>query len=286
MNPQQAELYQRVQEFSLDEKNVSFSFSQRLAKENNWTSEYTHRVIDEYKKFAVIAVLAGHPVTPSDQIDQAWHLHLTYTQSYWDDFCGILGTKLDHGPTRGGNKESHKFNNWYLNTLASYEQIFHETPPIDIWPAPHIRFDRNTNFQRVDTHKNWILPKPAFKLSNIDIFHFLPQKLYLAVLFTLTLILTTPQSLLASNNSNSQSSQSSTVFWFFFFGFAILLIWIIFGSRGGGGGGGKRRTSSSSSSYPSIYTGDSSGCGSSGGGSSGCGGGGCGGGGGGCGGGG
>jgi hypothetical protein len=283
MNFQQAVLYERLQEFSLDEKNVSFSFSQRLARENNWTSEYTRRVIDEYKKFAFMSVFAGHPVTPSDQVDQVWHLHLTYTESYWDDFSEILGKKLNHGPTRGGNAEANKFNNWYLNTLATYEQFFGETPPIDIWTAPHIRFDINTNFQRVDTHKNWVIPKPIIRLPRTNIFHILPHKLYLAVLFTLTLILANPQTLLASNNSNSQSSQTYTFFWPFVICMTGLVILILFGSRGGGGGGGRRRNSSpsSSSSYFSGYTGcsSSSGCSSSGCSSSGCGGGGCGGGG-------
>ncbi|MBD2566752.1 glycine-rich domain-containing protein [Anabaena lutea] len=268
MNLQPAELYQRLQEFSLDEKNVSFSFSQRLARENNWTIEYTQRVIDEYKKFAVIAVFAGHPVTPSDQVDQVWHLHLTYTQSYWDDFCRILGTQLDHGPTRGGDKEYNKFNNWYLKTVASYEQFFGETPPIDIWPASHIRFDKEANFQRVDTHKNWVVPKPVFKLPNINISRFLPQRFYLAFLFTLTLILTNSQILLASNNNNSQNSQTSVLPLIFFLGFVGLLIFIIFGSRrGGGGSGGSGGGDYSTSDYS---------------GGGGCGGGGCGGGGGGC----
>ncbi|MEK6230809.1 MAG: hypothetical protein N2A42_03075 [Luteolibacter sp.] len=33
----------------------------------------------EYKRFVALAMLAGHPVTPSEEVDQAWHLHLVYT---------------------------------------------------------------------------------------------------------------------------------------------------------------------------------------------------------------
>lgn len=275
MNIQQAELYQRLQEFSLDENNVSFSFSQRLARENNWTFEYTQRVIDEYKKFAVIAVFAGHPVTPSDQVDQVWHLHLTYTQSYWDDFCGILGRELDHGPTRGGDKEYHKFNNWYLNTVDTYKQFFDETPPIDIWPASHIRFDKEANFQRVDTQRNWILAKPNLKSLNINISRFIPQKFYLSFLFTLTLIFTNSRILLASNNTNSQTSQSSdgsmkTLFLVLFVCFVIFLIFSSGSSSGGGGSSG----SSSSGGGSSGGGCGGGGCGGGGGGGGGCGGGG------------
>lgn len=49
-----------------------------------------------------LAVRANHPVTPSDEVDQAWHLHLTYSRSYWDEFCGaVLEEVVHHDPTRG-----------------------------------------------------------------------------------------------------------------------------------------------------------------------------------------
>jgi hypothetical protein len=81
---QQIKLYQRIQAFPLAQLNNQLSFSKRLARDNGWSSGYAQRVIEEYKKFAFLAVAAGHPVTPSDQVDQVWHLHLTYTRSYWE----------------------------------------------------------------------------------------------------------------------------------------------------------------------------------------------------------
>ena len=43
----------------------------------------------------------------SEQVDAAWHLHLTYTRSYWDRFCKeTLGQPLHHDPTRGGPAEA------------------------------------------------------------------------------------------------------------------------------------------------------------------------------------
>ena len=32
--------------------------------------------IEEYRKFVFLALVAGHQITPSDQVDQVWHLHL------------------------------------------------------------------------------------------------------------------------------------------------------------------------------------------------------------------
>ena len=84
---------------------------------------------------------AGHEVTPSDEVDQAWHLHLTYTRSYWDGLCdAVLGRALHHGPTKGGQAEGDRFENQYERTLASYRAAFGEEPPEDIWPPSAVRF--------------------------------------------------------------------------------------------------------------------------------------------------
>ncbi|NCQ68114.1 MAG: TIGR04222 domain-containing membrane protein [Microcystis aeruginosa W13-15] len=180
MNFQQIELYKRIQAFALDWPDSQLSFSQRLAKDNGWSLGYTQRVIEEYKKFIFLAVAAGHPVTPSDQIDQVWHLHLTYTRSYWQEFCPkILQTTLHHEPTRGGSSEQLKFGSWYSKTLESYEQFFGHIPPIDIWPKPKDRFGRDLHFIRINTQQSWILSKPNFtvffkpQLRKIGIFTFL-----------------------------------------------------------------------------------------------------------------
>lgn len=76
MNQEYIKLYQRIKDFQIDDRHAKFTFSQKLAKENRWSAEYTQRAIEEYKKFAFLAVVAGHPVTPSEQVDRVWHMHL------------------------------------------------------------------------------------------------------------------------------------------------------------------------------------------------------------------
>ena len=165
INSQQTELYQRIQAFSLDAADAHLPFSKRLARDNGWTIEYSKRVIDEYKKFIFLAVVVNHSVTPSDQVDQVWHLHLVYTHSYWEEFCPkVLQMPLHHGPTQGGSRERCKFDEWYNKTLASYQEFFQKSPPIDIWHPSHIRFGRDIHFVRVNTQENWILPKPQLDL--------------------------------------------------------------------------------------------------------------------------
>ena len=161
MNSDHAELYERMRAFSIDEGPVDFSFADRLARENGWSAAYAKRVIDEYKRFMFLAVVAGHAVTPSDQVDQAWHLHLTYTRSYWQRFCGqVLGAPVHHGPTKGGADEKHKFEDWYDRTLTSYRQWFGHKPPADIWPTASVRF-ADIHFRRVNVKRHWIVPKPS-----------------------------------------------------------------------------------------------------------------------------
>ena len=131
------DLRARLQAFTPDEPGVVFPFSARLAQEQGWTRAHAGRVVREYLRFVYLAATAGHPVTPSKRVDEAWHLHLTYTRDYWDELCGrVLGRPLHHEPTRGGSDEDAKFGDWYARTLDSYRTAFAEEPPPDIWPRP------------------------------------------------------------------------------------------------------------------------------------------------------
>jgi uncharacterized protein (TIGR04222 family) len=166
MSESLAELIERVENFEIDPGPKEFTFTARLARENRWTPGFAERVIREYKRFCILAVHSGHPVTPSEQVDQAWHLHLTYTRSYWDRFCGtVLGRPLHHEPTAGGAAEGHKFEDWYSRTLASYERLFGERPPADIWPPPAKRFSRRNDWKWYNAGRYWLVPRPAAAFS-------------------------------------------------------------------------------------------------------------------------
>ncbi|MEJ7660653.1 MAG: hypothetical protein WKG07_14075 [Hymenobacter sp.] len=77
----QSDLWARLVALDLDGQ-AALSFSHRLARDNGWSLAFARRVVLEYKKFVYLAATCGHPVTPSDEVDQAWHLHLVYTRSY------------------------------------------------------------------------------------------------------------------------------------------------------------------------------------------------------------
>jgi hypothetical protein len=160
MSDEQLILWNKIKNFELDEPEISFSFTDRLARENGWTIEYSIRAILEYKKFIFLLTIANHPLTPSDQVDQVWHLHLLYTQSYWEDFCeNTIKRKIHHGPTKGGNTEKSKYTNYYEKTKELYLEIFKTEIPKDIWPSSEIRFTE-INFERINLDRNWIIKKP------------------------------------------------------------------------------------------------------------------------------
>ena len=154
------DLWARIALFEFDDGIVSFPFVARLARDNGWSSEYAGRVNREYRRFTFLAASAGHPVTPSDQVDQAWHLHLLYTRSYWNCFCReVLRAPLHHHPTNGGTEETTKFNAWYAETLASYRLFFGTEPPEDIWPNPATRFGDDIYCMRVNVRRAWVISK-------------------------------------------------------------------------------------------------------------------------------
>lgn len=156
-----ADLLSKLEAFQIDAAGSRLSFQQRLARENRWSLEYTERVIAEYKRFLFLVAVSGQPQTPSDQVDQAWHLHMVYTRSYWQDLCqNVLGFDLHHMPTRGGVMEKNKFRQFYEDTLAHYQQCFGESAPVDIWPSGAERFSAVEDFTRINTRDYWLLPKP------------------------------------------------------------------------------------------------------------------------------
>ena len=145
--PELQALWDRLCAWSPDAPGSSHPFSVRLAAENGWPLSHALRVIEEYRRFALIAATAQNMMTPSDAVDQVWHLHLAYSRSYWDDFCPkVLGKPLHHEPTQGGAHENERFDGTYRATLARYGELF-GPPPLDLWPAPELRFA--ARFQRV-----------------------------------------------------------------------------------------------------------------------------------------
>lgn len=151
MSPSDDALWQRIADHRIGPGDASLTFAARLARENRWSLPHAERVIGEYRRFCYLAMTAGQEVTPSDAVDQAWHLHLTYSRDYWQTFCPeVLRADLHHGPTKGGAAERGRFYQQYAATLAAYETAFGEIPPADIWPSANRRFSVDPKGVRVN----------------------------------------------------------------------------------------------------------------------------------------
>lgn len=265
----------RIESFDIDGGPAQLTFAKRLARENGWSVDYAERVIREYKRFAYLCMAAGHPCTPSDEVDQAWHLHMLYSESYWDRFCGeVLGKPLKHGPTKGGQLEDEKFSDWYEQTKEAYVREFGEKPPADIWPPSEVRFGLAPHFRRVNTRDHWVIPKASVRRS---------ASFFLVATLGLFAIGCT----VAATNDERKTAIIIAVIALCLLLLLVALVLIPKGrghSQGGGSGCGWSSTGfgsgcgSRDDSSAGDDSGGSSGCGSSGCGSSGCGGGGCGGG--------
>lgn len=140
-------LWEGIQGFSLDNPDATFPFSKKLAKEENWTLDFTQKAIEEYKKFVYLCCISPNGASPSEVVDKVWHLHLIYTQNYWEEFCPkILKQNLHHHPSNGGFEEKNKHENWFAETLKNYREIFSQEPSEDIW---------DNNVKKLEPKKSW-----------------------------------------------------------------------------------------------------------------------------------
>lgn len=239
------QLWKKIDEFEIDDTQCEFTFSRRLARDNKWTHDFSLKVIAEYKKFIYLCCVGYGEITPSDSVDQAWHLHLTYTKSYWVDFCQkTLKKQVHHNPTKGGESEKRRYSSAYDSILIVYEREFGSLPPATLWPDNDTRFG-NIDFKRINLSDYWLIKRP--KISDPLVQNAIS---FLLILFFI---------------------QSETrVPWGSLF---IVIVLILFVARTikGGRKGGKRKRGGGSSTGAGGFWGDFWGCSSdSGGGGSGC----------------
>jgi uncharacterized protein (TIGR04222 family) len=125
------ELWNRIEEFDLDQPVSEFGFSTRLAGENQWTRNFTAKAILEYKKFMYLAAVSDTMVSPSGVVDIVWHQHLIFTKSY-EEFCGILGKIIQHVPSTRQRGEFEVFRQARERTKQLYTTAFGAQPE-EIW---------------------------------------------------------------------------------------------------------------------------------------------------------
>ena len=128
-------LWLRIENYVFDEPGAAAPFSAKLTREQGWQSLFTERVLTEYRRFIYLCCISPTGASPSQTVDEAWHMHLTYTVDYWQRFCrDTLQRDIHHHPSAGGAEEKDRHRKWYRQTLKLYADTFGEQPPHDIWP--------------------------------------------------------------------------------------------------------------------------------------------------------
>lgn len=152
-------LWERIAAHDFEVAGQTPNFTQRLARDRAWGLAFARGAVGEYRRFAYLCVLADDVLTPSAEVDEVWHLHLTFSRDYWDVWCGeALRATLHHDPSRGGPDQAAYFRVRYAATLAFYEQHF-GPPPEAWWPATRRRFRATPRFLGVDADRAVVLPK-------------------------------------------------------------------------------------------------------------------------------
>ncbi len=74
-------LWEKIRDFPLDDPGAFLPFSDKQAFNQNWSVSFTQRAIAEYKKFIFLCCVSEMGASPSQVVDEVWHLHLPYTTS-------------------------------------------------------------------------------------------------------------------------------------------------------------------------------------------------------------
>lgn len=142
-DPRALELLERIERHGFNASDDPLGFESRLADDHGWTLGYALAVVDEYRRFLVLTQVAGHTVSPSPDVDEAWHLHLTRTVHYGAFCADVFGRFLHHEPAKAGEDERHR--DMYRETLAGYRRAFGSSAPSVIWPAPDKRGEQHAS---------------------------------------------------------------------------------------------------------------------------------------------
>lgn len=163
LTPCERALWERATAHPFENPAVVLDFARRLARTMGWSLQTARAGIEEYRRFCFLAALATEPVTPSEEVDEIWHLHLTYSRDYWDVWCArVLGRALHHDPTAGGPVEHSRYRAQYAETLALYESYF-GPPDARFWPGLQDRFRPLPRYQLVDRDRTIVLARPSLR---------------------------------------------------------------------------------------------------------------------------
>lgn len=97
-----------------------------------WQRAYCNLALSEYRRFAFLALISDSEITPSEAIDEVWHLHILHTQDY-AQFGTACRRFLHHWPGMPTNRP--QWNRQYDRTRDLYREVFGYEAPQAFWPV-------------------------------------------------------------------------------------------------------------------------------------------------------
>ena len=70
-------------------EDVELPFHARLARDMGWSNSFALNAIGEYRRFIYLCCISEALLTPSEEVDEVWHLHRLYAE--------LLGRVLPEG---------------------------------------------------------------------------------------------------------------------------------------------------------------------------------------------
>lgn len=100
----------------------------RVAKEHGYSKNDAANLVKEAKRMLYLSIISDQAVSPSLQVDDAWHEMLMFTRFY-QEFADFIGGFIHHDPTPGPPDGGRL----YEKTKQNYEVFFKERPNPRYW---------------------------------------------------------------------------------------------------------------------------------------------------------
>ena len=110
----------------------------QLMQEYNWTPDYTDNVLYEYMRFIVLRS-TNLNLSPSDDIDKCWHIHLLNPVKYYDYCIKTFNKIIDHNPEMSYDQQAKKIR--LANTILEYKKRYGELKYPNVWGVHNITHD-------------------------------------------------------------------------------------------------------------------------------------------------
>jgi hypothetical protein len=128
---------------NLDLIELPVNFVNFFSRHHLINHERANMLIDEYKRYMFLSVVTREMQTPSEEVDQVWHYHMSHSTNYLNFCRKVLNFGFfHHNPSDGKPGAEKIFRNVYQETRDNIEKYFGEKANELAWPNTQIRFSK------------------------------------------------------------------------------------------------------------------------------------------------